>query len=124
MDGSQFDAWTRRRFGMATGGAAAAALLGLMGLADVDANHKNKHDGNSNKNKNKNNNNKKKCRKTGQSCDQTQKKKKCCNKNELCAQVQGQGSGTRCCKQHNQGCKNDSDCCGNDRCDNRKCRLP
>ncbi len=54
MDGSQFDAWTRRRFGMATGGAAAAALLGLMGLADAAARHKNKHDGNSNKNKNKN----------------------------------------------------------------------
>ncbi len=51
MDGSQFDAWTRRRFGMATGGAAAAALLGLVGLADTDAKHKNKHDGNSNSKK-------------------------------------------------------------------------
>ena len=51
MDGSQFDAWTRRRFGMAAGGAAVASLLGL---ADANAKHKNKHDGNSNKNKNNN----------------------------------------------------------------------
>jgi hypothetical protein len=123
MDGSQFDAWTRRRFGMAASGAAVASLLGLLGLADANAKHKNKHDGNSNKNKN-NNKTKKKCRKTGQSCDQTQKKKKCCNKNELCAQVRGQGSGNRCCKQRDDGCKKDDDCCGNDRCQNRKCRLP
>ena len=133
MDGSQFDAWTRRRFGIVAGGAAAATLLGLMGLADAGARHKTKHDGNgngstiNNKNSNKNsskNKNTKRCRKIGQSCDQTEKKKKCCNKNELCAQVNGQGSVNRCCKQNGEGCKNDTDCCGNDRCDNRKCRLP
>jgi hypothetical protein len=33
MDGSRFDAWTRRRFGLATGGAIAAAF----GLATLDA---------------------------------------------------------------------------------------
>jgi hypothetical protein len=88
-------------------GDASASLLGLLGLADADAKHKNKHDGNSNKDKNNN-----------------KTKKKCCNKNELCAQVQGQGSGNRCCKQRDDGCKKDDDCCGNDRCQNRKCRLP
>ena len=118
MDGSRFDAWTRRQFGVAAAGAAAT---GLLGLQDAAARHKNKHDGNKNSNKN---NNKKQCRKTGQSCDETRKKKKCCNKNELCAQVKGQGAGNRCCKQNGEGCKRDSDCCGNDRCDGRKCRLP
>ena len=127
VDGSRFDAWTRRQFGTAAAGAAAAGLLGLLGLQDAAARHTTRHDGNknSNKNKNKNKNNKnKQCRKTGQSCDETKKNKKCCNKNELCAQVKGQGGDNRCCKQNGEGCKRDSDCCGNDRCDGRKCRLP
>ena len=115
MDGSQFDAWTRRQFGLTAGAGAAAGLLALLGLDDAEAKK--------NKNKNKNKNKKKKCRKLGQTCDQTKKKKKCCNDKQLCAQVEGLGSGNFCCKQLNQGCSNDDDCCGNNFCDNNdKCK--
>src|SRR6476620_7849894 len=46
VEGSRFDSWTRRRFGLATGSAAAAGVLGLLGAAGTEAK--------------KNNNNKKK----------------------------------------------------------------
>ncbi len=46
LDGTRFDAWTRRRFGLMTGGAI-ASTLGLAGLLDADAKKK------KNKNKNK-----------------------------------------------------------------------
>ena len=36
MEGSRFDSWTRRRFGLATGSAAAAGLLGLFGAAETE----------------------------------------------------------------------------------------
>lgn len=112
MDGTRFDAWTRRRFGMVTGGAA-ASLLGLSELLDADAK------------KNKKKKNKKKCKKLGQSCNQSKKKKKCCNKSQLCAQVSGKGDGNYCCKQAGQGCSKDHDCCGADTCDgNGKCKAP
>ena len=42
MDGSRFDGWTRRRFGLAAGGAV-TALLGLAGRRDAAAKHGNKH---------------------------------------------------------------------------------
>lgn len=112
LDGSQFDAWTRRRFGLVTSGAAAAGLLGLIGLRDTEAKKKNK-------------NKKKKCRKLGQSCDQTQKEKKCCKNSQLCAQVQHKGGGNFCCKQRGQGCGKDEDCCGSDTCGNNDtCEAP
>jgi hypothetical protein len=38
--------------------------------------------------------------------------------------LKGQGGGNRCRKQNGDGCKKDSDCRGNDRCDGRKRRLP
>jgi hypothetical protein len=111
LDGSRFDAWTRRRFGLATGGAAVASLLGSIGVHEAEAKKKRKK--------------KKKCRKLQQSCDQSNKKKKCCNKNQLCAQVSHLGSGNHCCKQRGQGCSEDADCCGSDRCDgNDTCQLP
>jgi hypothetical protein len=116
LDGTRFDAWTRRRFGLMTGGAI-ASTLGLAGLLDADAKKKN--------NKNKNKNKKKKCKKLQQSCDQSKKNKKCCNKNQLCAQVSHLGSGNHCCKQRGSGCSEDADCCGNDRCGgNDTCELP
>jgi hypothetical protein len=112
LDGTQFDAWTRRRFGLATGGAL-ASLIGLPLLDDAEA-KKNKH-------KHKNKNKKKKCRKLGQSCDITQQKKKCCNSKQLCAQVKNLGSGNFCCKQRNDSCSVNDDCCGTDKCSNGKC---
>lgn len=115
MDGTRFDAWTRRRFGLATGGAV-ASVLGLMGLDDAEAKKKNK-----NKNKKK----KKKCKKLGQGCDITVKKKKCCSSSQLCAQVSHLGSGLFCCKQHDDSCSRDQDCCGNDFCgSNNRCQIP
>jgi hypothetical protein len=39
MDGSRFDTWTRRRFGLAAGGLA-TALLGLVTLDDLEARKK------------------------------------------------------------------------------------
>lgn len=119
MDGERFDAWTRRRFGLAAGGAA-ASMLGLLGLDDAEAKKKK----NKKKNKNKKNKNKKQCRKLGQTCDQTQKNKKCCNQNQLCAQVQGLGSGNFCCKQRGSGCSVNTDCCGSDKCTNGSCVAP
>ena len=114
MDGERFDAWTRRRFGLAAGGAA-ASLLGLLGMEDAEA--KKKH-----KNKNKKKNKKKdKCKNLGQSCDQTQKNKKCCKSSQLCAQVQGLGSGNFCCKQRGSNCSVNTDCCGNDKCSGGVC---
>ena len=54
MDGPEFDAWTRRRFGLAAGGALAA----LVGLATTDAK-------------------KKRCKKLGARCRRNGKRK-CC----------------------------------------------
>jgi hypothetical protein len=117
LDGTRFDAWTRRRFGLATGGAV-ASMLGLLNLEDAEAKKKNK---NKNKNKKKK---KKKCKKHGQSCDIDVKKKKCCSEDQLCAQVSELGSGNVCCKQLNFGCSNSQDCCGDNRCHNGTCRTP
>ena len=114
MDGARFDSWTRRRLGVAAGGAA-AMLLGLVGGWETEAK---KHNNNNNNN---NNNKKKKCQKLGQSCDITQKKETCCNSAQLCAQVNGQGSGNVCCKQRNDSCSENSDCCGNDQCRDGEC---
>ena len=110
MDGSRFDAWTRRRVGLATGGAL-ASLLGLSLQQDVTAKNQ-KHNGK---------NTKKKCRKLGQSCDITNKNKKCCNAKQLCAQVKNLGSGTFCCKQRGDNCSVNDDCCGTDKCSGGKC---
>ncbi len=113
MDGSRFDSWTRRRFGLATGGAL-ASILGIAALQDADAK----------KHKNKNKKKKKKCRKLGQTCDINDKNKKCCNDKQDCAQVQGQGSGAFCCKSLNGGCSVNTDCCGNRKCTSGKCVNP
>jgi hypothetical protein len=131
MDETQFDAWTRRRFGLAAGGAATAALAGLLGsigLSEEDAEAARKHRNNNNnknrkKNKNKNKN-KKQCRKLGQSCDETRKKQQCCSNTQLCAQVADLGSGNFCCKQLSQNCSSNEDCCGSNRCRSGICQTP
>lgn len=119
VDGSQFDAWTRRKFGLAASGVA-ASLLGLASVTESDARRKNKNKNNNNKKKK----NKKKCRKLGQTCDINNKNQKCCNNNQDCAQVQGFGSGNFCCKPQNASCSVNTDCCGNRKCNSGRCVNP
>lgn len=129
MDDTQFDTWTRRRFGLAVGGAAATALglLGALGLGEDETEARQKH----NKNKNRRNNrrrrrnrNRDQCRKLGQSCDETRRRQRCCNENQLCAQVADLGSGNFCCRQLTQSCSSNADCCGANRCRSNTCQLP
>lgn len=111
MDGKQFDTWTRRRVGLMAGGLV-ASLFALDGITIADAK------------KNNNKNDKKQCRKLGQTCDEAKKSKQCCNKNQLCAQISGQGSNTFCCSQRDDKCSDNSDCCGNNKCNNGRCTTP
>jgi hypothetical protein len=108
MEGTWFDSWTRRRFGLAAGSAAAAGLFGLLGASETEA-RKN--------NNNNDRNNKKRCRKLGQSCNENKKNQDCCSAKQLCANVSGLGTGNFCCKQVDQGCLEDTDCCGRNFCD-------
>jgi hypothetical protein len=124
LDDSQFDTWTRRRFGLAAGGAAASALglLGAIGLSEHQAEARRNH----NKNKNRKDNKRKrkdKCRKLSDACDDNRRNQQCCNENQLCAQVSQLGSGTFCCKQNGFNCQFDSDCCGKNRCRNGVCQV-
>ena len=114
MDGSRFDTWTRRRFGLAAGGAAIAGLLGLAGLDDADARRRRRR-----KKK------KDKCRKLGEFCNQSIREQQCCNSTYLCANVATLGSGNFCCKQRDTPCGTSSECCGNDFCDGAtfRCRT-
>jgi hypothetical protein len=111
MDGSQFDAWTRRRFGLAAGGLS-AALLGVVGLDGTEAKKKHKHK------------KKKKCKKLGVGCNPTGKKKRCC-KNLLCEPALMIG-GNRCCLTDGLPCTNLEDCCSgfclDDECQPTSCK--
>lgn len=95
MDGSRFDAWTRRRFGLAAGGVA-AALTGLIPTGE-DAAAKNKR--------------KKRCRKLGQVCTPGGKKK-CCG-DRFCARSFTFTVADRCCKGGGERCTGEEDatCC-------------
>jgi hypothetical protein len=104
MDDTRFDAWTRRRFGLATGGGI-AALLGLAASEVAEAK----------KNKKKR---KKRCRKLGRGCNPGGKRK-CCGKLK-CDRISFEPSPkTRCCRKAGQPCGDDLDCC-----ENLCCPLP
>ncbi len=91
MDGPQFDAWTRRRFGLAAGGLAAA----LAEWHTTDARKKRKR---------------KRCRKFGKPCTRGAKRK-CCGKLR-CDVHSGNGSQqTVCCKTEGKSCEQVTDCC-------------
>ena len=125
MDDVQFDTWTRRRFGLAAGGAAASVLglLGAIGLSEDEAEAARKN----NKNKNRKNNKRKrkpKCRKLGDTCNDDRRNQQCCSSTQLCAQVQDLGSGNFCCKQLGANCSQNTDCCGKNRCRNGACQTP
>jgi hypothetical protein len=116
MEGSRFDAWTRRSFGLAAGGLA-GSLMAHATVLDVAAKKKKKK--------------KKKCREFAESC--TEKETCCCGlacrpagmSGDACCRIGGSecSSATQCCSgrctggycecKSNNGlaCSQDSDCC-------------
>ncbi len=106
MDGSRFDAWTRRQFGAAAAGAA-AGLFGLDAREDVDARRGKK----------------KKKRKKGRSLECEPLRTRCNphNRRELCCGGLACGvvadlQGHRCCRLRYGECQGNEDCCNNLRC--------
>jgi hypothetical protein len=94
MDGSAFDAWTRRRFGLAAGGVA-ASLLALAYSPGAQAKKKRKK--------------RKRCRQLRAACSPGSKKK-CC-KAFRCLPTTFMGSDFRCCKDLDAPCGADDECC-------------
>jgi hypothetical protein len=96
MDGSRFDAWTRRRFGAAAGGLA-GSLLGLAAFTGTAA--------------------KKRCRKLGEPCKQDgSRKKKCCKGKGLQCR-EDPPLEFRCCRKGGEPCTDSgeaSQCCSLD----------
>ena len=95
MDAPRFDAWTRRRFGFATGG----ALALLSGMAP----------GTSGKNK-KRKKRKKRCKKLGQSCS-TGGKRRCCSGFQCDATGFDLQLPAVCCLSAGNRCNSPRDCC-------------
>lgn len=100
MDGSRFDAWTRRRFGLAAGGVV-TSILGLAGLGEVTLGKRHRH---------RHKPRKKRCKKLGNTCA-VGGKRACCN--DLACDAVGGGADpqTRCCKANGAPCQADDDCC-------------
>ena len=93
MDGSRFDAWTRRGFGTAAGGLA-GALLAQAAIPVAKAGKKKK----------------KKCGKQNDQCNSG--KKKCCCGYECHPQ---DSSGNRCCRAADFPASSDEECCSGHR---------
>ena len=90
MDGSQFDAWTRRRVGLAAGGLA-GSLLSLEAVKVAAAKKKKK---------------KARCKRDGQDCGG---KQKCCT-DLVCRPIEGL-NGRHCCRDVDQQCTAMAQCC-------------
>jgi hypothetical protein len=90
MDGPEFDAWTRRRFGLAAGG----SLATLVGLATADARQKRK----------------KRCRKFRRAC-KPGGKRKCCGDLKCRATGFAGEFPPTCCKTDGKPCAEQRDCC-------------
>lgn len=89
MDGSRFDAWTRRGFGAAAGGLA-GSLLAMSAIPGAEAKKKKK----------------KKCGKLNDACNSG--KKKCCCGYECRPQ---DSSGNFCCRAPGFPASSEDDCC-------------
>jgi hypothetical protein len=100
MDGSGFDAWTRRRFGRAAG-AAAAALVGLSGLGETGAAAGGR------------------CRKVTRACSQ---RKPCCG--DLTCGGSVIREGRFCCRRGPLRCRDSKDCCAPALCTDNRCAVP
>jgi hypothetical protein len=97
MDDTRFDAWTRRRFGLAAGGLA-ATVLGLAGIEDAQTRKKRK----------------KRCKRLGASC-KSGGKRTCCG-TLRCDRISFEPSPeTRCCRKKDQPCAGNHDCCAGPR---------
>lgn len=90
VDGSQFDAWTRRGFGAAAGGLA-GSLLAMSAIPGAEAKKK-----------------KKKCKKLNDTCNDG--KKKCCCGYE-CHEVLNNNGGRHCCRAPGFPADSAEDCC-------------
>ena len=94
MDGSRFDAWTRRRVGLVIGGGA-VSLLGPRGRDGAAA---------------KNTKRKRRCRRVQQTCRPGHRRKRCCN--TLRCEEDPEVGGNRCCRPLRGFCAEEGDCCG------------
>jgi hypothetical protein len=92
MDGSRFDAWTRRRFGLAAGGLA-GSLVALESAKVATASQKKKKK-------------QRRCKKDGQDCGGRQK---CCE-DLICRPIEGL-VGRHCCRDIDQPCTAMVQCC-------------
>jgi hypothetical protein len=116
MDGSRFDAWTRRRFGAAAVGLA-VGCLGLGSLTDRTAVGNNRNASSKHRRK-------KKKRRRGEvnpaceplrsRCNPHNTRELCCN--GLACGVVADLDGNRCCRLRYGECASDGDCCNNLRC--------
>ena len=93
MDAARFDAWTRRRFGLAASGTIAGVLLA--DRRNVTASKKKRR--------------RKRCIKSGHRCT-TGAKRKCC-KGRRCDFTGGLSILTLCCGTEDRSCTDDFDCC-------------
>lgn len=91
MDGSRFDAWTRRAFGLAVGG-----LFALPAIRGRDVAAKSK----------------KRCKKLQQACKPSGKKKRCCKGQGLLCEIVVGLNGRFCCRGVGAQCTEKADCCG------------
>jgi hypothetical protein len=94
MTNSRFSAWTRRRFVIVTA-TLTGRVLGSATFGAVAAKHHKHH-------------HKRRCLKTLQSC--TPNGKRTCCQGKLCEATPS--TPFRCCKDFNQSCKSDKECCG------------
>ena len=104
MDALRFDAWTRRRVGLAAGGVI-ASLLAPLSPREGMARKKNEE---------------KRCTRVGRRCRRI---RDCCG-SLACEPIDGV-SGQRCCRQQFANCSREADCCGFLFCrPDGKCDLP
>jgi hypothetical protein len=117
MDGSRFDAWTRRRFGGAVVGALAmvAGLSAKPVVADGDLRRKRK------KRHARKRFDHRACEPHRTSCNPENERRLCCAP-LACGEVPELG-GHHCCARRFQSCTLDSDCCNNTVCRDGACDI-
>jgi len=115
MDGSRFDTWTRRRFGLAAGGLT-ATLLGLASQEEVEGKHHHHHHHH-------HHNHEKKCTKAGDSCTKGGKHD-CCH-DLHCREFNLDSVGLHLCCHTDEGkaCSHGEECCPPLVCSDGSCQA-